>query len=69
MSENVPKAKLLTGEGGLRQPKEIELYLRMGAAGCYFTGFDIGFVQAGAQAAAARAGELDARFFGAGTGA
>jgi 2-keto-3-deoxy-L-rhamnonate aldolase RhmA len=49
--------------GGIREPEEMAVYLRMGAARCYFTGSDLGFVQAGAGAAAMRAGDLDARIF------
>ncbi|UFN47672.1 aldolase/citrate lyase family protein [Roseomonas sp. OT10] len=49
--------------GGIRKPEEIAVYLRMGAARCYFTGSDIGFVQAGARAAAERVAALDADLF------
>lgn len=51
--------------GGIRKPEEVALYRRMGAARCYFTGSDIGFVQAGAQAAAARMAETDRQLFAA----
>jgi 2-keto-3-deoxy-L-rhamnonate aldolase RhmA len=49
--------------GGLRKPDEVEMYLRMGAARCYFTGSDLGFVQAGALAAATRSAALDQHVF------
>lgn len=47
--------------GGVRKPEEIALYQRIGAARCYFTGSDLGFVLTGATAAARHTAELDSR--------
>lgn len=50
--------------GGIRQRELFEAYVRMGAARCYFTGIDAGFMLEGGRAAIATAKAADAAAFG-----
>ena len=50
--------------GGMRKKEQLDVYLRMGAARCYFTGADSNFVLEGARGFLAEAKGADAAFAG-----
>ena len=50
--------------GGIRKADELELYVRMGATRCYFTGADTAFMMEGARKFMAEATAADAAISG-----